>query len=237
MRVSPPFRASLPGPITPVPAHRRPVAGDGVLPAFLREHHVSESTPHPPLEDLLVALEHLADRVQQSQGPRLDPFVTSTLRRVEESLRRYVPGLDLPPDPDAARFLARAAFAALEDNDAREAMARALRGLSFAPHHPGLFYVVASACFEFGAVEDAIRLLRHTLWIHPGHAAARHDLEALVAYRDGKSRDGVELPDWASEPPGGPELAFDFADDPLPPHDVFDDEQSLPWDEGEDRAA
>ncbi len=197
---------------------------------------MSDQTPHPPLEDLLVALEHLADRVQNGRGPRLDPFVTSTLRRVSDALRRYVPGLDLPPDADAARFLSRAAFAALEDNDAREAMARALRGLSFAPHHPGLFYVVASACFEFGAVEDAIRLLRHTLWIHPGHAAARHDLEALVAYRDGRSRDAVELPDWAHEPPsGGPELAFDFADEP-PPRDLGDDEP-LPWDEGEDRAA
>lgn len=198
---------------------------------------MSDSTAHPPLDDLLGALEHLSDRVQNSSGPRLDPFVTATLRRITESLRRYVPGLDLPPDPDAARFLARAAFAALEDNDAREAMARALRGLSFAPHHPGLFYVVASSCFEFGAVEDAIRLLRHTLWIHPGHVAARHDLEALVAYRDGQRRSDVELPDWARETTGDPELAFDFADEPPPPRDEQDDDAPLPWDEEEDRAA
>jgi hypothetical protein len=198
---------------------------------------VSDDSTHPPLDDLLVALEHLAERVQNSRGHRLDPFVITTLRRIAAALRRYVPGLELPPDADAARFLSRAAHAALEDNDAREAMARALRGLSFAPHHPGLFYVVASACFEFGAVEDAIALLRHTLWIHPGHTAARRDLEALVAYRDGRSRDDVELPDWAHEPTGGPELAFDFADEPPVHGDEADDDAQLPWDEGEDRAA
>ncbi len=136
----------------------------------------------PTLQDILDAFERLAERVAVSPTSRLDPFISGSLRRACDELRRFIPGLDTPPDADAARFLARASYAALEDGDAREALARALRGLSFAPHHPGLFFAAASACFEYGAVEDAIRLLRHTLWIHPGHVAARRDLEALSAY-------------------------------------------------------
>ena len=34
----------------------------------------------------------------------------------------------------------------LEDGDAREALSRALRGLSFSPHHPGLYFAAATAC-------------------------------------------------------------------------------------------
>lgn len=203
---------------------------------------------HPRLEELLDAFERLADRVLEMRGHRLDPFVSVSLRRACEQLRKFVPGLDSPPDPEAARFLARAAYAALEDNDAREALSRALRGLSFAPHHPGLFYVAASACFEFGAVEDAMRLLKHVLWIHPGHTAARRDLDALGAYRRQRRRsrrDGARAdaesgatssPDWVDDEGGGPDLAFDFiADDTDAPHAGADDAD--PADEDEDRAA
>jgi hypothetical protein len=31
-----------------------------------------------------------------------------------------------------------------------------------------------------------MRLLTHTLWLHPGHHAARADLEALTAYFDNR---------------------------------------------------
>lgn len=178
---------------------------------------MSESA-HPTLQDILDAFERLAERVAASPASRLDPFVSVSLRRACEELRRYIPGLDAPPDPEAARFLARAAYAAMEDNDAREALARALRGLSFSPHHPGLYFVAATACFEFGAVEDAIRLLRHTLWIHPGHTSARRDLDALSAYMTdrwnapGELSAEDEMPRQAFEPID-PELAFDTADD------------------------
>jgi hypothetical protein len=66
--------------------------------------------------------------------------------------------------------MARAAHAALEDGNAREALARALRGMALAPHHPGCSTSRPRPASRFGAVEDAIRLLRHTLWIHPGTA-------------------------------------------------------------------
>lgn len=199
---------------------------------------MSESA-QPNLQDILDALERLADRVAVSPTSRLDPFISSSIRRACEELRRFIPGLDTPPDPDAARFLARSAYAALEDGDAREALARALRGLSFAPHHPNLFFAAASACFEYGAVEDAIRLLRHTLWIHPGHTAARRDLGALTAYLRERwngpgeftSEQGAALNESA---PFSPELAFDFegeyADDAReledePDRDVTDDDE------------
>ena len=193
----------------------------------------------PSLQDILDAFERLAERVSATPASRLDPFVSGSLRRACEELRRFIPGLDTPPDADAARFLSRAAYSALEDGDAREALARALRWLSFAPHHPGLFFAAATACFEYGAVEDAIRLLRHTLWIHPGHVAARRDLEALSAYmRERWSEPG----DFTAEQEAAlreagvfdSELAFDFDGEPIR-DDALADEASL--DDDEERAA
>jgi hypothetical protein len=196
---------------------------------------------HPSLQEILDAFARLGERVSASPSSRLDPFVSISMRRACEELRRFIPGLDAPPDPEAARFLARAAYAAMEDNDAREALSRALRGLSFAPHHPGLFFVAATACFEFGAVEDALRLLRHTLWIHPGHSAARRDLEALSAYMQERwnspgsftSEEAAATDDGAP----GPELAFDDLAEQESGF-VYDDEGiDDRYDEDEDRAA
>lgn len=198
------------------------------------------NSSHPSLQDILEAFARLGERVSASPGSRLDPFVSASLRRACEELRLYIPGLDAPPDPEAARFLARAAYAAMEDNDAREALARALRGLSFAPHHPGLFFVAATACFEFGAVEDAIRLLRHTLWIHPGHSGARRDLEALSAYMQERwntpgSFTSEEAAAYEDTRGAGPELAFDeMAEHGFTWDDEGTDDR---YDEDEDRAA
>jgi hypothetical protein len=215
---------------------------------------VSESA-RPNLQDILDAFERLAERVAASPSSRLDPFISSSLRRACEELRRFIPGLDSPPDPDAARFLSRAAYSAIEDGDAREALSRALRGLSFAPHHPGLFFACASACFEYGAVEDAIRLLRHTLWIHPGHTAARRDLEALSAYmRERWNAPGSFTPEQeaalreSGHLEGGtldPELAFDFgeydaslrAEDDGDDSEVDGEGEGFSFDDDEDRAA
>ncbi len=190
---------------------------------------MSDST-HPTLQDVLDALGRLADRVATSPRSHLDPFVTTTLRRMTTELRTYIPGLDGPPDPEAARFLVRAAYAALEDGDSREGLSRALRGLSLSPHHPGLWFVAASACFEYGAVEDAVRLLRHTLWIHPGHPAARRDLEALTAYLSERWNQPGEMDAESLIAPADgvafdPELAFDSIDDDIEPPMAEDDEQ------------
>lgn len=204
---------------------------------------MSDST-QPSMQEILDALERLADRVATGPGSRLDGFVSLSMRRACEELRRFIPGLDLPPDAEGARYLARAAHVSLEDGNAREALARTLRGMSLAPHHPGLYYLAASACFEFGAVEDAMRLLRHTLWIHPGHRPARRDLSALNLYlRDRWEGPGEmsadESYDAVQAAPAEPDLAFDLSGDefdlPAPPNrDEFDPPLA---DEGEDRAA
>jgi hypothetical protein len=204
---------------------------------------VSDST-QPTLEEILAALERLGDRVATGASSRLDGFVSLSLRRACEELRRYIPGLDLPPDAEGARFMARAAHAALEDGNAREALSRALRGMALAPHHPGLYYLAASACFEFGAVEDAVRLLRHTLWIHPGHRPARRDLSALNLYLRDRWEGPGEMSaddsyDAVQAAPAEPDLAFDLTGDEfdglMPP--ARDDYEPPPMDEGEDRAA
>ncbi len=196
----------------------------------------------PNLQDILDAFERLAERVAVAPNSRLEPFVSASLRRATDELRRFIPGLDMPPDSEAARFLARSAYAALEDGDSREALARALRGLSFAPHHPGLFFAAASACFEYGAVEDAIRLLRHTLWIHPGHTAARRDLDALNAYlRERWNGPGEFTAEQEAalrdSDPFSPELAFDFEGEPEDAAADDDDAGPDAADDDEERAA
>lgn len=204
---------------------------------------MSDST-QPSMQEILDALERVADRVATGSSSRLDGFVSLSLRRACEELRRFIPGLDPAPDAEGARFLARAGHASLEDGNAREALARALRGMALSPHHPGLHYLAASACFEFGAVEDAMRLLRHTLWIHPGHRPARRDLSALNLYlRDRWEGPGEmsadESYDAVQAAPAEPDLAFDLSgeefDLPAPPNrDEYDPPLT---DEGEDRAA
>jgi hypothetical protein len=136
----------------------------------------------PTLRDLTVVLSHLADRVSSDSDQALDPIVTVSLQRALRELRQFIPGLDTPPDPHAARFFAGGSRSALESGLYHDALARALRGLSFAPHEPQLHYLAACACFELGCTREAIDLLLHALWIHPGHPEARRDLESLSAY-------------------------------------------------------
>ena len=138
----------------------------------------------PTLLDLAQSFDKLADRLDDDERVMLDPYIEQTMRDAVFHLELYIPGLEPAFDPDAARALEKAAMAALERGDDREALSRALRGLAHAPHDPGLFYAAASACFEAGAVELALRLLCHVLWIHPGHRAARGDLDALSAFLD-----------------------------------------------------
>jgi hypothetical protein len=139
----------------------------------------------PSFSDITRALAALADRVAGSDESPPEPYVSERLRSTVTALQTFIPGLDPAPDPEAARGMLRGAELALQRGDGREGLARALRGLSYAPHHPQLWYVAASASFELGGVEDALRLLYHTLWIHPGHRAARDDLQALTAFFEG----------------------------------------------------
>jgi len=145
---------------------------------------VSKS-PRPSLSEITRSLTALADRVAGSDESLPEPYISERLRAAVTALQSFIPGLEPAPDPDAARGMLRGAEVALQRGDGREGLSRALRGLSYAPHHPGLWYVAASASFELGGVEDALRLLYHTLWIHPGHRAARDDLQALTAFFEG----------------------------------------------------
>jgi hypothetical protein len=138
----------------------------------------------PTLNEIALMFTRLADRVAEQERIVLDPYVEQALRDSVFHLEMQIPGWEPPFDADAARAMTKAANDSLERGNEREALSRALRGLSFAPHDPNLFYAVASACFEAGAVELALRMLCHTLWIHPGHKAARSDLESLSAFLD-----------------------------------------------------
>jgi hypothetical protein len=183
----------------------------------------------PTLRDLTVVLSHLADRVSSDTTVALDPIVTVSLQRALRELRQFIPGLDAPPDPHAARFFAGGARSALESGLYHDTLARALRGLSFAPHEPQLHYLAACACFELGSVREAVNLLLHTLWIHPGHLEARRDLESLSAYhalpppgRDPAAVEDDSLESW--EQVEDRTLGSDFElvdDDPGVPLDDF----------------
>ena len=139
----------------------------------------------PSIGDICCAFRDLADEVGESKGSPIDPGVEQTIRHLLEDLELFIPGLDPMPDTEAAQAMARATMVALERGGEREAVVRALRGLSFSPHDPRLHYLLSSASFEIGRVELAFRLLCHALWINPGYQAARQDLEALSAFLDG----------------------------------------------------
>lgn len=144
--------------------------------------------PKPPtLQEVLQSLAYAADRVLAEKTPRLDPFCEATIRRALAELELRIPGLEEPPNADAAASFLTAGREALERGEEREALAYALRGMSCSPHDPHLSFLAATSCIELGSVETALRLLYHTLWIHPGHQAARRDLEALTAFLEGQS--------------------------------------------------
>jgi len=211
----------------------------------------------PTLTDLTLVLSHMADRVSAGAGDELDPIVMVSLQRALRELRQFIPGLDAPPDPHAARFFAAGARSALETGLHRDALARALRGLSFAPHDPQLHYLAACACFELGCVREAVDGLLHTLWIHPGHPEARRDLEALAAFRappdegpECAAAEGDPLEQWDEAPDDGDrsQLSFELADDDpgvalddfldaLGWEDVTDRDDEPPPDDSEDRRA
>jgi hypothetical protein len=130
------------------------------------------------------ALSHLADRVLVRKPLGLEPYVSHTLKLVINELELLIPGLELPPNAEAARAFAEAAEVALRNGDEREALSYSLRGLSCSPHDPLLWYLAGSSCIEVGSLEMAMRLLWHALWIHPGYPAARRDLEALTSVFD-----------------------------------------------------
>jgi len=138
----------------------------------------------PTLTDIALVFSRLADRVNDREQIVVDPYLEQAVRDAIFHLEQQIPGWDPPFDADAARAMRKASQESLERGNEREALGRALRGLSFAPHDPGLFYLLGSSCFESGSVELALRVLCHTLWINPGHGAARADLEALSAFLD-----------------------------------------------------
>lgn len=145
---------------------------------------------HPSLDEIAVVFAHLADRVAAERARTLDPMVRLSIARAIHELKRHIPGLDPPADAGAAAALASASADALRRGRLRAGLSRALRGLSFSPHHPELHYLAGSACLQLGAVEEAVRLLQHALWIHPGYLPARQDLEALAAFHEGAATVG-----------------------------------------------
>jgi hypothetical protein len=169
----------------------------------------------PTIHDIAVVFAHLADRVAGDRGPSLDPLVSASITRAVFELKRHIPGLDPAPDLDAAKALATASVEAMRRGRGRLALARALRGLSFAPHHPELHYLAGSACFELGAVQEGIRLLDHAVWVHPGYEPARRDLDAMSGYR---------------EPAPVEDSDDENADGPRPRFEMLDDE---PWRQGD----
>ena len=180
----------------------------------------------PSLDEIAVVFAHLADRVAAERARTLDPIVRLSMGRALNELKRHVPGLYTPPDVGAAAALASASADALRRGKLRAGLARALRGLSFSPHHPELHYLAATACLQLGAAEESVRLLQHALWIHPGYEPARRDLEALSAFHESAAEIG--------EPDAGAGAAsrFEMADDDRQA-DLWRDEDLEGWERSE----
>ena len=197
----------------------------------LEEALVSESS-RPSLDEIAVVFAHLADRVAAERARTLDPIVRLSMGRALIELKRHIPGLYTPPDVGAALALASASADALRRGKLRAGLARALRGLSFAPHHPELHYLAASACLQLGAAQEAVRLLQHALWIHPGYEPARRDLEALSAFNEDAGEAGAA--GAAGDPDAGQQSAsrFEMADEDRQ-GDLWHDEDTEGWERGE----
>lgn len=180
----------------------------------------------PSLDEIAVVFAHLADRVAAERARTLDPIVRLSLGRALNELRRHIPGLYTPPDVGAAAALASASADALRRGKLRAGLARALRGLSFSPHHPELHYLAATACLQLGAAEESVRLLQHALWIHPGYEPARRDLEALSAFDESVA--GTGEPDEGA----GATSRFEMADEDRQT-DLWRDEDLEGWERGE----
>ena len=141
---------------------------------------MSDSTHHPTIDEIQSALADLARLVLSDSAATLDLEIRDEILHVLDELERFIPGLEPPSDLGAAQQLTSAAAAALVHNRPRIALGRALRGLSYAPHHAELHYLASSACFELAAITEAVRLLAHTLWINPGHEKARREMDLLA---------------------------------------------------------
>jgi tetratricopeptide (TPR) repeat protein len=182
---------------------------------------LSESS-RPTLAEIATVLAHLSDRALTDPDRPLDPVLAASLRRVTDELRAHIPGLEPPPDATAAGFLERAAAAALSQGREREALSRALRGLAYAPQDPNLHYLAGSACFELGEVQAALAFLSHALWVNPGHADARRDLNALALFydeeappeeREPRRPDRRERRRDSHPPPRSGPMRFELSDD------------------------
>jgi len=150
-------------------------------------------TPQPTMEEIRSILADMARCVVSDEDPTLDPVIRAGIRRAIDELERFIPGLDPAPDAEGARHMVSAAGNALLAGRPRVALSRALRGLSYAPHHPELHYLAASSCFELAASSEAVSLLAHTLWIHPGHEKARRELDTLSVFGSGEET-GLDTP-------------------------------------------
>lgn len=139
-----------------------------------------EEYPRP--EEITVILERLADRLAAGRGLRPDKVAGLSLHRLILGLRQRIPGLYQPPDYGAAKQLAASSAEAIKRGQVRAGLARALRGLSFSPHDPELWYLAAGGCLQMGMAETAVAILQYCLWVNPAHLPARRDLEALSAF-------------------------------------------------------
>ncbi len=147
----------------------------------------------PTLSEIALTFEKLSARMECQPDPtNRDPYIEQSLRDAIFHLELQIPGWEPPFDADGARAMQRAAHVTLSQYKEHQAMVQALRGLSFAPHDPGLYYILGSAYFQAGSVELALRIFCHTLWINPGHAAAHADLELLSAFLDDCDDDPAE---------------------------------------------
>jgi hypothetical protein len=141
-------------------------------------------------------LHELADRMGPLVEPfrplQIDPSARFTLAKAVGDLRRLLPGLGLFGNPEAACVELAGAQDALTRGHPGEALVRAIRGLACSPHHPELHYAAAAAALENGAVAEAVLLLRHTLWLKPGHVGAQSDLAAM--FESGALEAGLDAP-------------------------------------------
>ena len=136
-------------------------------------------SPWPTIVELAKDLGRLADDLKSHETAVDHPRFAKELRSLIYHLERHVPGLEPPLDYRLASSRLARSDESLRQCHPKRAVYQSLRGLSGQPHSSQLFFNLGNALNELGETELAIYALCHVLWINPGHAAARSDLEIL----------------------------------------------------------
>ena len=116
---------------------------------------------------------------------RIGSDITDVLDQYFTVSERLIPGLWFLPGervPLPARFDPDWIQNHLAGRPPMQTLTASFHGLTFQPHHPQLWYLVACALFDLCAPRASLRTLGHVLWLYPRHQPAWTDAIRLAEF-------------------------------------------------------